>query len=45
MFKTVDEKIAALEKELKDSRLLPSQVLMKIKGIFMESLAKMMDTP
>ena len=34
-----------MENELAESRLLTSKVLLKIKGIFLEALAKMMGTP
>ena len=45
IFKQADEKIAVLEKEFADSRLLTSKILLQIKGIFLEALAKLMGTP
>jgi len=34
-----------LEKELAESRLLTGKILLQIKGIFLDALAKMMGTP
>ena len=48
-FKTIMQqttaKITVLEKELKENRLLTTQVLTKIKSIFLEALAKLMTSP
>ncbi len=42
---TTTDKIKVLENELQESKLLTSNILIRIKAIFLESLAKLMGTP
>ena len=43
--KQTTDKIATLDQELKANKLLTTQVLTKIKSIFLEALAKLMTSP
>ena len=44
IIRQTEERIAVLEKELEQNRLLTSKILLQIKGIFLEALAKLVPT-